>query len=478
MKRYLLCLFVIAMVFAGRVGYAQTFTKAQIEEMQKRIRTMTPAQMMRFRDSLMKKVIAKQAAALPNGNQLLQKHTFDTTYTTVSFSYSKKSSGQGGNVSYSCNGVARKAPVLFEGNGHTVVHAGFNPRAMPGATEQMDRMAAALKKSQKYMTAAQSSAAGSLMAQMGFSGGAVNDNSINGSVTSGDPYVVVNDVDKMVFSFDYDPVQHFSTIGVGANVNVTRFTEENGKREAFTDVMGIGGSATTDMSKATILGGTAPPPDPTAAWAKVTKTSNGFRISYTKITHYDTGDVTEIINATIGEPILDYEAVIQPYKFDYLHWLPKGPKVDGSDDKGDDSSRFTIFVQDKDNPTKQYPGNFTVKWKLKEVTRYPGYCSNYPLPVDNPNKDKDLMISDSMKTDFHFKSVVVNDSVASGKTNDGILSIVRIRCMDYAAWGKLYAEVTLEDGRVLIARPFYRATDNTSPSPMIRTKINWPMHGR
>ncbi|RWY51201.1 hypothetical protein [Mucilaginibacter gilvus] len=100
-----------------------------------------------------------------------------------------------------------------------------------------------------------------------------------------------------------------------------------------------------------------------------------------------------------------------------------GAKVDGSgDEKGDDKSMFNIVVHDKANAAKLYAGKYTVKCKLKEVTRYPGICSNYPLQSVHPTRDKDLRLAESVQDDPNFKKSLADDSVAvteDGKGADG-----------------------------------------------------------
>uniref|UniRef100_UPI00374DF8A3 hypothetical protein n=1 Tax=Mucilaginibacter sp. TaxID=1882438 RepID=UPI00374DF8A3 len=151
------------------------------------------------------------------------------------------------------------------------------------------------------------------------------------------------------------------------------------------------------------------------------------------------------------------EAVLKPMpKSKYETWLPKGPKVDGSDDtKGDDSSKFYVEVHDKNNPNKIYPGNFTVRYELKDITHYKGFNSNYP--VYTGDKTADLKISDSTKYFWinAFDPTKCTDSVATSVVNNGSLAIVQIMCMDYGAWGKLTAKVTLDDGTELDASPYY-----------------------
>jgi hypothetical protein len=218
--------------------------------------------------------------------------------------------------------------------------------------------------------------------------------------------------------------------------------------------------ASTDPRLAKIVGAATPPPsNPDNSYIQVTKTIYGFKISYTRTEYLreQNAHIMETLTADIGGPEEQYEAVLKPMPANkYETWLPKGPKVDGSDDtKGDDSARFYVVVRDKNNPDKLYPGNYTVKYQLKDVTHYKGITSNYPVFIGN--KEADFKISDSIKyfSDATFDPVSVTDSTATSKPNNGNIAILRLMCLDYGAWGKLTAEVTLDDGNTLTASPYY-----------------------
>uniref|UniRef100_UPI0025F7716B hypothetical protein n=2 Tax=Mucilaginibacter sp. TaxID=1882438 RepID=UPI0025F7716B len=165
----------------------------------------------------------------------------------------------------------------------------------------------------------------------------------------------------------------------------------------------------------------------------------------------------ETLTADIGGPEQQYEAVLKPMpKSKYETWLPKGPKVDGSDDtKGDDSAKFYVEVHDKTNPNKLYPGNFTVRYELKDITHYKGFNSNYP--VYDGDEKADIKICDSTRffSIATFDPTKCTDSVATSVINNGNLAIVQLTTMDYGAWAKLTAKVTLDDGSELDASPYY-----------------------
>ena len=105
-------------------AYGQAPTPEQARAMADRLRTMTPDQIMKWRDSLTNAMMHHEAAIRPNGDQLLIKHHYDTTYTTVSFVYNKVTQSKANGAvarRESCSGRSVKAPMLYEGNGHVIV---------------------------------------------------------------------------------------------------------------------------------------------------------------------------------------------------------------------------------------------------------------------------------------------------------------------------------------------------------------------
>jgi len=463
----------ITIIYPVSNVFAQPTSDAEAKEMAQKLMRMTPAQIMKFRDSMMKAVLNKQARVLPNGNQLLIQHHYDTTYTTVHFYYTKKVSeghtnGTAGQSTYLCAGKSLKAPMIYEANGHTIVHCAMNP---PGAkTDEIDKMVNGINKEKKYMTTAQATKDQDVARQMAFSSMAANDNSLTGTASENSGYsggggttIIVTQppIINMGFSFTYDPVQVISTVGVGATINIHTYShDDKGNHSDTKGIIGLGMSAITDPHLAKIVGAERPPAtNPDEAYIRVEKTAYGFKISYYKHQYLreQNATITETLTADIGGPEQQYEAVLKPMpKSKYETWLPKGPKVDGSDDtKGDDSSKFYVEVHDKDNPNKLYPGNFTVRYALKNITHYKGFNSNYPL--EGADDKADLKISDSTKYFWlnAFDPSKCTDSVATSVINNGNLAIVQITCMDYGAWARLTAEVTLDNGDVINASPYY-----------------------
>jgi hypothetical protein len=183
--------------------------------------------------------------------------------------------------------------------------------------------------------------------------------------------------------------------------------------------------------------------DPNTAYIELTKTKTGYRISYSKETKEEDGTTTEDLIAFIGEPDDIYEATITPYNCDFEHWLPTGPTVDGTTNKtGDVSLQFLVDVYLKGHPSYKYSGKMNVSWRLDYVTKYPGYCNNYPEYSQSPDITPDLIFNPDMKG--HAGCTTVNNTAATAENiilGDGV---ARIICKDYAAWGKLSAVITLD----------------------------------
>ncbi|RWY54068.1 hypothetical protein [Mucilaginibacter gilvus] len=472
MKRCRLLVFIFLFFNCAAQLFAQPKTKKESDAMAARVRAMTPAQIMKFRDSMMSVVLHKQAKALPNGDQLFIKHHYNTAYTTVTFSYTRRTSqnkgGTAGSGIQRIFGVSPKAAMLYEANGHTMVQCALNP--VGANTTVLEQMATKLNDNKKYLAPEKALDAGDAASQLAFSSMTANNNTLSGIATDNGAFsgkgCTTNISTKgvpmaMAFSFSYDPVQNISTVGAGATI--MRHTVgrcEDGKSGGTTDDQeGIGMLAGTDPSNAKIVGAAYITSDPNVAYAVVTKTAYGFKVKYTKVHHdrENNADLTETLTATIGDPQQQYEAVIMPMPASkYETWLPKGPGVAGSDDpKGDDSARFYVEVHDKNNPNKLYPGSYTVRYELKDITHYKGYNSNYP--VYDGNEKADLKISDSIKNNSPgtFDPAIVTDSIAESREGKGNIAIVRIMCLDYGAWGKLTALVFLDDGSTLTASPYY-----------------------
>ncbi|MBC7587361.1 MAG: hypothetical protein H7178_03295 [Chitinophagaceae bacterium] len=193
----------------------------------------------------------------------------------------------------------------------------------------------------------------------------------------------------------------------------------------------------------------------------VEKTNYGFKLTCHAIITKDGTTTTTNVTAYIGRTLSNYEAIIKPVeknKFKYEEWVPEGPKVDGSDDtKGDDRLQFNVIVRDKKDHSKMYNGNFTVEWRLEDVTKYPGFCNNYPSYDKSSDINFDLKFNPLLGKDPNFDEGRTDGTVATTKDNRGKDATVHVISMDYAAWGKLQARITLDDGSFpLIANPYYK----------------------
>lgn len=445
-------LIIVCLIFSAIHSFAQTPTEAEAKAMADRIRHMTPDQMMKWRDSMTNAVMHHEAAVLPNGDQLLIKHKYDTGYAKVSFLYTKKYTGPGGSYTDVSSGTSTRAPMLFEANGHTVIGCSMNP--FTKNTDLINRAADSMGRHGNSKTDEQNVRDVAWARQISFSSLFANNNSLKGTGIHSLPHETTKSVDNVAFFFEYDPVQNFSTIGAGADVTVWYHVEHRDTYGPY----GIGCAAGTDPSLGKFVGAAQVPKDPDGAYAKVTKTKTGFKISYTKTTNFDGGGtVTETLTATIGEDDAEYEAVILPYQCQYEKWVPKGPNVDGSSNgKGDSSMRFKVVVREKNDTNRVYLGNYTVAWELRSVTNYIGICSNYPKATGNSISLPDLEFDSAQITNPDFEASTFTDHFAKTKTDAGSNSFIRIMSMDYGAWGELHATITLDNGSgPLTAEAYY-----------------------
>lgn len=149
-----------------------------------------------------------------------------------------------------------------------------------------------------------------------------------------------------------------------------------------------------------------------------------------------------------GEPKQQLEAVIYPVNTGaFENWLPIGPPTDGSSDKGN-TIAFKLLVRDKKDTTKIYLFPYGVTWTIGNVSKYPGYCNNYPAFSQSPDIKPDLRFDDSSFKNNPIVKKFTDDELTSRDSLGQALNAV-IRCYDYAAWGTLSAKVTLLDGTVI-----------------------------
>lgn len=476
--------FILALVILPFTLMAQSPTPEEARAMAERIQHMSPDQMMKFRDSLTNALTKNAATAHPNTQQMLAKHHYDTSYVKVHFTYTYQrttaSKYVNGTTNASFTGDIERAPMLYEANGHKLIKAQMGMGTNDFVNNRMNSSAKALNRSTPYMEPGDAQSHTDLARQQSFaamSGANVNMNVAgNYSFEGNSPQGTTSKHGQKTLAayviFDYDPLENIASAGAGGEMAITN--EKTGEEENT----GVGARGTTDPTKAKIAGGGSLGAEPGAGTMNVEKTPTGFKVTYRyDFDHNEDGgseQIHEVLTMIIGDKPAGYIAKIVPLKKNvYEHWLPKGPPTDNTNDaKGDDSLKFRVVVCDAKDENKIYPGTYSVHWKLLEATRYPGFCSNYPA-IRDAKKDADLVFCDSMKHDPNFMAKKVNDSDAVSNETSGVTAYAQIHCNDYAAWAKLQAEVTLDDGTSLQAEPYYDHTFNyiTIPYDMNENKI-------
>ncbi|MEO7044192.1 MAG: hypothetical protein ABI091_02710, partial [Ferruginibacter sp.] len=476
--------------------HAQTPDAAQIERLKKMAESMsklTPQQMMKHQDSIMKvvkkimavkdsistDVLTKTAKELPNGEQLLMKHHYDTGYTKITFLYtytaSRHSTKASDDIYFSYGGSSNKAPKIYEANGHFIVASSSLSQNVD--TRLIDTIVNNINRNKPYMDLSTAQKNIDIARQASFSTMFVNDDGLQPSVTytaNGHSECASNSTNnlglptKAGFTFEFDPITNFSSIGLGANYKV----QSTGKiwcpyvdHGSATYNTGQGFAASTDISKAKMVGqrqiedNSGEPP----TYLNVRKSGGGLSISYQRSKSFiDNGgqnNIKESLSAFVGDADMMYEAIIRPVevgKFKYDRWLPSGPKTNGSNDKkGDDSLQFYIEIRNTKDTAKLYPGSFTVNWILDDVTKYPGFCNNYPQYSTNPIITPDLKFDSLLVNNGSFDASSITDHTANSKTALGNNAFAHIICMDYGAYGKLKAIVTMDDGSMIVAKSPY-----------------------
>lgn len=471
MKIALCLLAIFSVVIPARLQAQANPNAAEIEQLKKmgeRMKHMTPEQIMKAKDSLLalsKKMnvntnraaqqqLDKMAPGTKQQNKdllnIVRNRRYDTTFTIVDFICRVTIKNESGQTESMLSGTTEQAVVLKSGTSQYVYAEGLNPEVLKVLNSQVAMKAITPKYAKNYQSL---KASGVYKKSFSFDGHTINE--------------VGSEIDKAgtaAFTFQYDATQQYSSVGAGGGIKVhgrERLAEGAEERE-YDVVRETGAGAASDLAQAKIAG-LAHPDNNGATPAIVVKTPVGFRITYfnSRVEGDDDGKtyITEELTAYIGEHLPQWEAVIKPVeqgKFSYEHWLPGGPKVDGSDDRhGDDSLKFYIVVRDKVDTTKIYPGTYTIDWALNDVTSYPGFCNNYPAYSDHPNTDHDIVFSPELTTDPSFDPATITDRAASTRTGKGRDARVAVVCMDYGGWAKLAAAVTLDNGIMVQARPYY-----------------------
>ncbi|MEI9957108.1 MAG: hypothetical protein WDM90_12580 [Ferruginibacter sp.] len=380
-------------------------------------------------------------------NKISAQDNYSLSTTKMSFSYTKKTTGKG-SATLTVTGNNNSAPMLQGLNGSIIVSTKNSLTGKPsGQSAQSNPIS--------QMPVGSSSAFGSSTYNKFFT--QINeDHSLNGTMSytsTGDRLKGVPDIN---FIFNYDPGNKMGNIGIGGFSALVHTTTQEGASKTSESTVGGGVGATTDITKS-MYGYPGMPKDSNAAYIELSKTKTGYRISYYKETKENNGEhgettatTTESLIAFIGEPEGVYEAAITPYNCDYEHWLPTGPTVDGNGDRrGDVTLKFVPDVYLKGYPAYKYPGKLTASWRLGNVTNYPGICNNYPEYSQSPDVTPDLIFNPDMKQNTAFTSETNTDAATiSCFSTDAIVNII---CKDYAAWGKLSALITLDNGTTISA---------------------------
>lgn len=377
-------------------------------------------------------------------NKIFAQDNYSLSTVKMSFSYTKKITGKGTST-LTVTGNNNSAPMVQGPNGSIIVStknslAGASS-TQPNPITQMPVGGAAAFSSSNYNK---------------FFLQATQDHSLHGTMSYSYPGEKLKGVPDINFIFSYEPGNKLGSIGVGGTSASEQTITEEGKTTIIDGTIGGGVGATTDISKS-LYGYDGMQKDPNTAYIQLSKTKTGYRISYYKETKENngpkgetTGTITEDLIAYIGEPDEIYEATIIPYHCDYEHWLPTGPTVDGKADKtGDVVLQFDIDIHAKGYPAYKYPGKMNISWHLGNVTNYPGFCNNYPAYSQSPDITPDLVFNPDMKQNPVFTSVNNTDAVANNVFSGD--AVAKIMCMDYAAWGKLSAVITLDNGTTINA---------------------------
>ncbi len=133
---------------------------------------------------------------------------------------------------------------------------------------------------------------------------------------------------------------------------------------------------------------------------------------------------------------------------DYTQWLPQGPSYPAVGGKGN-----TLPVHVVLEDTAAHTGvtqKFTTKFFLRNVSKLPGWCTNYPLrragdgDFDKPDLRFD---APSVATEATISDDKLELDTATGKGDQ----TVTIASYDSGSYGSLQATITLEDGSAIDA---------------------------
>ncbi len=437
-------------------------------------------QMLKSTDSIKNRITHEALKTVPQGAQaekyLNTKSKTDTTYSIVQFQGSLDQTSSDQTLHIAANCFAQKAPLVQRGSSFTV---------MLMANEQVDFEARMVNRNREMNNTVK------YVVQRNNFDGHASLTSTSHSKEVGQYYDKLIDVTKTVntepkaqnkqFIFSFDTLTNIGQVSYLEVVEGHTKIDAGEHAGLTTSQIGVGISAITDpqnydfnalekdkasveldkLTDGQLLAKKSAEDGDEIPLLVVEKTKYGFKLTCHAVITKGGETTTTNITAYIGRTISNYEAIIKPVeknKFKYEEWVPEGPKVDGSDDtKGDDRLQFNVIVRDKKDHSKMYNGNFTVEWRLEDVTKYPGFCNNYPSYDKSSDINFDLKFDPSLGKDPNFDEGRTDGTVATTKDNKGKDATVHVMSMDYAAWGKLKARITLDDGSFpIIANPYYK----------------------
>lgn len=129
----------------------------------------------------------------------------------------------------------------------------------------------------------------------------------------------------------------------------------------------------------------------------------------------------------------------------YKQWTPKG-NINNIDKPGNEA-KFKIILKNKIDNTKNTTTSYTVRTRLSNVSNQPGICLNYPL--DNANHELDFKFykpTMPLITNSYTATEVLTNKISGGSY------IVIVNSFDFGATAALTVEVTLNNGKILIAK--------------------------
>jgi hypothetical protein len=197
--------------------------------------------------------------------------------------------------------------------------------------------------------------------------------------------------------------------------------------------------------------------------ANIVETTSGYELSYSysktisnpldesreyEVSGKDEWAIATTIRLSIGTKPTQYVAVIEPVAGmdGYKQWIPEGGKPGSGDYRGNKID-FRVYVAKKGEPDVPITNvKYKIDFYLRDVSHEPGICLNYPSG-DELNSQPDLQF-DSLLQQYN-GGVYKADHFTSRMDNSPFE--IPVVSYDYAAFGKLEVEVTLENTTALHA---------------------------